>query len=699
MALMIAGVWTLSEAAPAPADPQLEGSRRFTRAALQEAPMSTGHGDPRETAVLYAAEAARLARGDERQRKTALGALRTALTRLSGTPLRIHERLAVPESPRLRSYEGAAISSITLNQDGSLIAVGTHEGLVYVWRAGNDGAATLVKLLTAAPQHSPQLAFAEVERVQFLFHGRWLLVTSTGESGKVMRAIAVEAGFADVPVPPEWQRSRALIASPDGGTVAVLSADGSAVALWREEDGRPRTPWLYSDPARPIRAVFFSATGRQVLAVHDASAVTVLDADTGQRTRLLVLPPVPRSAGVRPRVIHSSEPGFDADISPDGRVLILQETRTIDIEIAGPIPDFETPQTRSLEVVASAWDIAKDPPVILPNYIPDRESQFTQFRFSRNGWLGVAGGLRLSLRDVTAKERPVYTFTQPRKVVDYHTFTGLSFDRGARVVVGTAKGTVELRTLADAASMDHPVILPGLIDAVPEMAHEGGRMAVWSKLWFADEVNNLHFTFGHGVRVCDLDRDCRPEGAAPAAESDLADLLARAWRVVRRNMTLAEWRAVQPGAPYQKTFDDLPEDVSVTRSQLEQADGEAAAGHADEARQGMQRTLDAASASGNPFALEQVARVAIRRSMPDVAERAAGALLQVLQDDPRALRYRGWARALQGERAAMQDLQRYIDWVRAGRSGAESAQESAQDQDAIRLLLKGQKPKPPMEWD
>jgi WD40 repeat protein len=671
MTLLAAGGGAAA-AAPAAADPgQLARSRQFAGAAHDLLQRPAVHGEKTEAVALYAAEAVHLARGDAGQLGAVLPVLREALGHLAGTALRIHARLEEEGDPE-------EISSIAMSGDGSLIVCGTTGGLVYVWRVGRDGVARQEKLLVTAAIASPQLAHELVGQVQLLFQDRWLVpITASGR----MRALDTTKAFSELEIPAEWQPNAGLTVSPDGALVGVVRPDGSAIDIWQLKDGRPFKVWSYSDPALPIQAISFSADGKILLVTHDASEVRVLESATGKVSRALSLPApdvaVPASSmGVFS--VNLGPPTDRAEISPNALALIMQETYLVQHVATQPDGSKEVVEAPSVEM--GAWNLSGARPASLPGCIAEMTgSPPTQLRFSRNSWLAAAYGRRLMLLDLSSlrangRQR---CYRLERETGPY--LTSVSFDRGGRVAVGTTEGDVEVRKLGDTESMAHALIVPGFPGAVPEIAHEGQRMLLHSGL------DQRH---GQLIRSCDLDKDCQPRDAAAGGGADA--LLALARRLIARNLTVAEWRAVLPTVPYERTFEDIG-DMPLIRSLVEQASHEAAAGHQSEASGVMRRALDAASASGSPYALAGISRAALDLQMFDLAAAAADALLQMLPADPAALWYRGQARALMGDKAAIADLQAYIDWQRSHKATPASLQ---WERNAIGLLRSGDTPVP-----
>jgi WD40 repeat protein len=141
------------------------------------------------------------------------------------------------------------------------------------------------------------------------------------------------------------------------------------------------------------------------------------------------------------------------------------------------------------------------------------------------------------------------------------------------------------------------------------------------------------------------------------------ELIALTQNVVARNMTLDEWTQVLPGTQYQKTFTELPVDVSVIQSYVEQANTAANKNNRADAAKWISLAAATAIDSKNPFAATRVADAGLSNNLTKnvyaAAEFAAGAM----PNDPGAMELRGISRAQAGDFRGVEDLRRFVAWA------------------------------------
>jgi len=454
---------------------RLARSNLFAQAAKDSANESP------ETAVLYAAEAVRLADGDIGQTSRASERLRAALERVSGSALRGYDHF----QDGVDSMSYSHIEKIATSRGGALIAAGSNGGQVYVWSLGKDRTTHLVKFFSSAPTEWKKYfmpMYSPIEDVRFAFADRWLVIRD--RSGKTT-AFDVTKGFSEIVLDPTWDNARLVAASPDGQTIATLSLDEQAVILWRlEKDSKPVSYYRFN-VSKPVLDLKFSADGGRILIIYSASNFSLLNVRTGQHVRDLALSSPSSYLGKsEAEEIESNKDDVSGLSSPDGKYLVVS---------AKLFTDFWQPRK-----VASIWDVSKDIPVMLRLY-PNREDFISDAQFSRDGaWLAVRHNAVVELWDLrktSPEKEATFKFKEDAGEVSFFSFDSAS----KRLLVQPNSRPPKIYDLS--ASVPS-VLSQAILNGNDPRISEDGRFALTTD----DESNSLH--------VCDISSGCQPvEGA------------------------------------------------------------------------------------------------------------------------------------------------------------------------------------------
>jgi hypothetical protein len=114
---------------------------------------------------------------------------------------------------------------------------------------------------------------------------------------------------------------------------------------------------------------------------------------------------------------------------------------------------------------------------------------------------------------------------------------------------------------------------------------------------------------------------------------------------------------------YEKVFPDLPEDASVVRGYVEDAQADADKGNQDAAKALYKRAVASVLDSQNPFLALRVAESGVNNNAAAVVAAAAELAANLDPDDPRAVRVGGLARLHLGDKSGVEDVKKYILWA------------------------------------
>lgn len=164
---------------------------------------------------------------------------------------------AVPAVWRLRGPSDRPLRSMAVSGDGRLLAAGTDDGQVRLWRIGADGRAAAAGAVAVPP--------GPVQAVALDHDGTLLATAGPGTPLRLWRTADPARPVAlGAPAGPR-QAISAITLSADGR--ALAAASGSAVYLWRLAPSGAATPAPRpAGPRRDVRAVAFTPDGRTLAA-------------------------------------------------------------------------------------------------------------------------------------------------------------------------------------------------------------------------------------------------------------------------------------------------------------------------------------------------------------------------------------------------------------------------------------------------
>lgn len=188
---------------------------------------------------------------------------------------------AAPAVWRLRGPSGRPLRSMTVSGDGRLLAAGTDDGRVRLWRIGADGRASAAGTVAAPP--------GPVQAVALDHDGTLLATAGPGAPLRLWRTADPARPVAlGAPAGP-GQAISAIALSADGR--ALAAASGSAVYLWRLAPSGAATPARRpAGPRQDVRAVAFTPDGRTLAAGSNDARVYLWNvAGRGAPSRLATL--------------------------------------------------------------------------------------------------------------------------------------------------------------------------------------------------------------------------------------------------------------------------------------------------------------------------------------------------------------------------------------------------------------------------
>lgn len=191
----------------------------------------------------------------------------------------------------MREFGDTSVRTVALSRDGKLLAAGSDDHTIRLWRIGAIASSLQVDALKQKMEHA-----SFVRNIAFGPDGASLI--SGDEGGKVILWDLEKENLVDQLIDQEPEKPiQGLAWSLDGKQVAW--ADDRQVSTWNTELNQ-RGVWSTEVPSAPNVRFGFSRGGRLGWSWINANVLTRLDVETGERTHLPVeiLGEVPRAIDV-----------------------------------------------------------------------------------------------------------------------------------------------------------------------------------------------------------------------------------------------------------------------------------------------------------------------------------------------------------------------------------------------------------------
>ena len=217
---------------------------------------------------------------------------------------------------RTIGLSGRSIDSITISEDGGLIAAGDHNGAYTVWNTA-----------TGAEQMNVQMMFYP-SALAFSADGTRLAIAPMGEPVRIYDPASGKKLF-------ELQRtiggSGAVVFSRDGSRIATADSD-TAVRIYDARNGEmlARNEDFVLEPFTAA----FAADGRQLLAAGADKIIASLDAVTGKTLR---------------KSDKAADPILYMEISPDGAFVVAVLIHADNINRPGRVVISEIDSGRNVQ--------------------------------------------------------------------------------------------------------------------------------------------------------------------------------------------------------------------------------------------------------------------------------------------------------------------------------------------------------------
>ncbi|MFO7169491.1 MAG: hypothetical protein DIU80_015815 [Chloroflexota bacterium] len=290
--------------------------------------------------------------------------------------------LSAPGAPRALSGHTDRINALVMSADGSLVASGSADGTVLVWRTADPSAGPVVL--------APRGARSAVNAVALSADGTWVLTAGQDGISRLWRM--------SEPTSPQFTQDRrgplsSAAISPDGRWLVTGSVDGDA-HLWElTSSGFGSQPYVLRGRGNPITTLAIDPSSRQVAsgtangtvrlwelrAEQNPSPVAELRGHTDRITALVFSPDSTRllsgsadgtaslwdrtaqDPGTTQVVLRGHEQALNAAaISGDGRLVV---TGSADgsarvWELAAPLPDPAQLELPAPELIEMACTVA-----------------------------------------------------------------------------------------------------------------------------------------------------------------------------------------------------------------------------------------------------------------------------------------------------------------------------------------------------
>lgn len=431
-----------------------------------------------ETAALYAVHAIQLAKRSRTQPGVAEQTLRLSLSHLTGPAFRGFGRF----NDGMEQLVPRGVETSSMSHDERFLAAGTGAGQVYVWRLDSRQSVEPLNVIQSSPREFKKffsIAFNSILSVRFAFGDRWLVVRANREG---IRAFDTRRGFAEVPLPEEWQRGDLLSISPNGTDIAIVSRNRLSLSLWRlaADDTLARIQVTPQPLDGQITSASYSADGKRILVRYSMSRLILLSADGVQRTPINLPAPDSYLDAETIKYYEKDEPDREVtEISPDGKILLASKR---------VFSDRVQPQR-----LGAIWDISSGRPALLRRF-PTHKDAMTGAVISPDGrWVAIGHDRQVSIWDLT--HTALTDAPSAIMSVGDSEYSAMAFDyQSVHLAVSGSNGTVFLQDLTRG------------IDTQPTPHRSmGERPPVFSKsgrwLLTADGESQT-------VRLCDVSRNC-----------------------------------------------------------------------------------------------------------------------------------------------------------------------------------------------